>query len=52
MYTMIWRNSVRIFRHFTFTDDETIAAMKTIYAANGYIRTAWCCGISWTEKMN
>jgi threonine synthase len=28
----------------------TIAAMKTIYAANGYIRTTWRCGISWTEK--
>jgi hypothetical protein len=25
--------------------------MKSIYAANGYIRTAWCRGISWTEKV-
>jgi threonine synthase len=25
------------FSSFTFTDDETLAAMKTIYAANGYI---------------
>jgi threonine synthase len=29
---------------------KNIEAMKTIYAANGYIRTTWCCGLSWTEK--
>jgi threonine synthase len=32
------------------TDDETIAAMKTIYAANGYIAEPHGYGISWTEK--
>jgi threonine synthase len=32
---MIWQFS-QDFSSFTFTDDETIAAMKTIYAANGY----------------
>jgi hypothetical protein len=29
---------------------KTIAAMKTIYAANGYIAEPWCRGSSRAEK--
>jgi hypothetical protein len=46
---MIWSDSGTVF--FVYTLLMTIAAMKTIYAANGYIsRTTWRCGLSWTEK--
>jgi threonine synthase len=37
MYTNDLAQFNQDFSSFTFTDEETIAAMKTIYAANGYI---------------